>query len=240
MIKFKRGSTKSWQSTEFKLGDGQPGYDKDKNKLKIGDGENSWINLPYIGGLTSQEILNEENIAKLLYAQDAENTTLITYGDSKPNSATIGKVYLAGIEPEINKILKVGIKDNWVYKQYESGIVECCCSFTLTTTLDKAIEDSNLFQNTIQLDTFKYPFTFTEVPVEVVTLQNTSGLVWLANTGANTETTSGNYTIISPYKQSSESDYSISILVSGRSLPPMQDIAGYKHVDVYLKDTETT
>ena len=78
MIKFKRGSTKSWQSTEFKLGAGQPGYDKDKNKLKIGDGENSWINLPYIGGLTSQEILNEENIAKLLYAQDAENTTLIT------------------------------------------------------------------------------------------------------------------------------------------------------------------
>lgn len=51
MIQIKRGSTKSWQDTEVKLASGQPGYDKDTHQLKIGDGENSWADLPCIGGV---------------------------------------------------------------------------------------------------------------------------------------------------------------------------------------------
>jgi hypothetical protein len=56
MIQFKRGSTASWRKNKVKLAAGQPGYDKDKHKLKIGDGESTWAELPYISGLSNEEI----------------------------------------------------------------------------------------------------------------------------------------------------------------------------------------
>ena len=50
MIQFRRGTTKSWKETKIKLAAGQPGYDKEKHQLKIGDGEHYWADLPSIGG----------------------------------------------------------------------------------------------------------------------------------------------------------------------------------------------
>jgi hypothetical protein len=35
MIQFKRGKTSSWYSQKTPLAEGQPGYDKDKHKIKI-------------------------------------------------------------------------------------------------------------------------------------------------------------------------------------------------------------
>jgi hypothetical protein len=49
MIQFRRGTTSSWNKTKTKLAPGQPGYDKDKNQLKIGDGEHTWSELPCVG-----------------------------------------------------------------------------------------------------------------------------------------------------------------------------------------------
>lgn len=239
MIKFKRGSTKSWKNTTFTLAAGQPGYDKDKNKLKIGDGKSSWNNLPYLSGLSAEEILSDEIIAKTLCKQDVDNTALITYGNVKPNNATVGKLYLYELTTESDRIIKTGIIDNWLYKQYESGIIECWRTFNLTTTLDKIIEGSTLFQNSTELNTFKYPFIFKNIPVETVTIQSSSGLIWLANIKQNTETASGNYAIVSPYKQVSETCYTISIVVKGLASEPSEIIEGYKRVEVYLKDIKS-
>ena len=50
MIQFKRGKTSTWNSSSVKLAPGQPGYDKEKHELKIGDGEHLWPELPCIGG----------------------------------------------------------------------------------------------------------------------------------------------------------------------------------------------
>lgn len=49
MIQFRRGTTSSWNKTKTKLAPGQPGYDKDKNQLKIGDGKHTWSELPCVG-----------------------------------------------------------------------------------------------------------------------------------------------------------------------------------------------
>ena len=38
MIQIKRGTTKNWRKYNLRLLAGQPGYDKDKQKIKIGDG----------------------------------------------------------------------------------------------------------------------------------------------------------------------------------------------------------
>ena len=92
MIQIRRGSTKSWQSTKTKLAAGQPGYDKEKHKIKVGDGEKSWSDLPYASGLFKEEIIDSEANAKAKKSKDAENSTLITYGTAAPSEDTIGQI----------------------------------------------------------------------------------------------------------------------------------------------------
>jgi hypothetical protein len=80
MIQFKRGTTSvelkeisilglkfyipkrtpgTWKN--IKLADGQPGYDKATRKLKVGDGEHTWEELPYLSsGLDAEQILDSE------------------------------------------------------------------------------------------------------------------------------------------------------------------------------------
>ena len=47
-LKFKRGTASEWETRDVVLADGQPGYDKTNNRLKIGDGKTTWSELPYI------------------------------------------------------------------------------------------------------------------------------------------------------------------------------------------------
>jgi hypothetical protein len=64
MIQFKRGKTFNWLKQTKPLADGQPGYDKDRNKLKIGNGKDPWFMLPSASGLSSEEIIAPEADAK--------------------------------------------------------------------------------------------------------------------------------------------------------------------------------
>lgn len=50
MIQFYRGESSKFESINPILGAGQPGYEIDTHKLKIGDGSTKYNNLPYIGG----------------------------------------------------------------------------------------------------------------------------------------------------------------------------------------------
>lgn len=46
-LQFKRGDAEAWARINPILEDGEPGYEKDTFKMKIGDGITSWNNLPY-------------------------------------------------------------------------------------------------------------------------------------------------------------------------------------------------
>ena len=59
-----------------------------------------------------------------------------------------------------------------------------------------------------------YPKTFKTPPLEVVSVQSSNGIAWVANKGVNTVTSSGTYTIISPVS-SNNVEYTISIQVEG-------------------------
>ena len=48
-IQFKRGVASRWEEINPILEAGQPGFVTDENRLKIGDGETAWKDLPYIG-----------------------------------------------------------------------------------------------------------------------------------------------------------------------------------------------
>lgn len=118
MIQFKRGSTESWKKLKKPLAAGQPGYDRDKHKLKIGDGESLWEKLPY-AGITEEEVLSEES--------KANETTIFTYGSEEPNASTKGKVYLQQFEGavETDYVIKTGRDVNYFFRKWNSGFIEC-------------------------------------------------------------------------------------------------------------------
>lgn len=216
MIQFRRGSTKSWRSAKVKLAAGQPGYDKDKHKIKIGDGEKAWSELPYVSGLSAEEILDSEKDAKSRSKADTEDKTLITYGIESPDKNTVGQLYLQQYEaePEVDYVVSSGIDGIWTYQKWKSGIAKCYGTLSLTTNIQNAFEGIELFHDN-KMKSVKYPLTFKEIPSETATLQSPGAVAWLASKTKNTKSASGVYIIISPDEQSMNANYSISLHVEG-------------------------
>lgn len=216
MIQFRRGSTKSWRACKSKLAAGQPGYDIEKHKLKIGDGKTLWDKLPYVSGLTAKEVLDSEKNAKSRVKTDAEDKTIITYGTEVPDENTVGQIYLQqyDAEPEADYVVSSGINGIWAYQKWKSGIAKCYGTVSLDTSIQSAFDAGSLFHDN-KMKTVKYPFTFKEIPSETVTLQSPSWIAWLASKTKNTKSSSGVYVLISPDKQTTNANYSISIQVEG-------------------------
>jgi hypothetical protein len=216
MIQIRRGTTKSWRSTKIKLASGQPGYDKDKHKIKIGDGSSDWEKLPYASGLSAEEVLDSEKNAKSRANADAEDKVIITYGTEAPDKNTVGQLYLQqyDAEPEVDYVIESKIDGIWTYQKWKSGIARCWCTIQLSTSIQNAFDGIELFHDS-KMKSVKYPFTFKEVPTEIATLQSPGLIAWLASKNKNTKNASGVYVIISPDKQSTNADYNISFQVEG-------------------------
>lgn len=216
MIQFKRGTTKSWRSAKTVLASGQPGYDKDKHKIKIGDGETSWEKLPYSSGLSTEEILSSEKDAKTRFKADPEDKTIITFGKETPDEETVGQLYLQQYEsePEVDYVISSGIDGIWTYQKWKSGIAKCWGTLSLTTDIQNAFEELELFHDN-KMKSIKYPFTFKDIPSEVATLQSPGWVAWLASKSKNTKSDSGVYLIISPDKQVTNAVCNISLQVEG-------------------------
>ena len=61
-FQFKRGSAQRWIEVNPILKQGEPGFEYDTNKLKIGDGITPWNDLPYQG---NNEIISVEKLIEL-------------------------------------------------------------------------------------------------------------------------------------------------------------------------------
>lgn len=68
---FKRGKAASWKQQNIKLGPGEPGFEIDTGKLKVGNGTTAWNDLPYL--VDKEEIL--ENVSIFLGKLDELPTT---------------------------------------------------------------------------------------------------------------------------------------------------------------------
>jgi hypothetical protein len=217
MIQFRRGGTRRWRATKIRLTPGQPGYDKDKHKIKIGDGEKLWSELPYASGLFAEEILSSEiDAAKNRDPDDKFAANIITYGLEPPKEGTIGQIYLQqyDAEPEVDYVIEAGIDGIWTYQKWKSGIAKCWGTYSLSASIQEPFESEVLFYGSGG-GRVSYPFTFTSTPTETATLQSSGGLAWLASSRANTKSTSGSYTIISPDAKTTTAAYSISMQVEG-------------------------
>ena len=222
MIQFKRGSTESWKKLKKPLAAGQPGYDKDKHKIKVGDGTKLWDKLPYVS-ISEEEVLDSEKNARARLAQDPESLTIMTYGTESPDKNTVGKLYLQyyEAEPEADYIVSAGIDDGWSYQKWKSGIARCFKTFNFTTTIQTAIGTAGLYKNSTEIGELKYPFNFIVknnklYPSESVSISSPGGIVWIAaGKGLNTTKHSASYSIISPDKLTNNITYKITIKVEG-------------------------
>jgi hypothetical protein len=224
MIQFKRGKTNSWRKLKKPLDDGQPGYDKEKHKIKVGDGETSWDALPYASGLNRDEIISSEKDAKksynpILSALGIDESPIFTYGTEAPDKDTIGEVYLQhyDAEPETDYIVECGVNADWYFQKWNSGIAKCFKTFKFTTTVQTPIGDGPFYQNTTAMERLDYPFKFKYIPSETYSIQSPGGLVWLASAkdGTNTTEKTGVYTIVSLDKLSNSAVYQISVQAKG-------------------------
>jgi hypothetical protein len=95
LIKLKRGLSSEWSQLNPVLKLGEPGYEKDTKKLKIGDGVTLWNDLPYIGSGTVDFEDVQDEVANFL---KAGNNIVLDYDD--PNN--ILTISASGLQPAGN------------------------------------------------------------------------------------------------------------------------------------------
>lgn len=69
----KRASTETWESLNPILKYGEPGYEKDNGKLKIGDGITPWNNLSYLTDVNTKIIVDNPQEGEVLTYNAATN-----------------------------------------------------------------------------------------------------------------------------------------------------------------------
>lgn len=171
------------------LSNGQPGYDRRTHKLKIGDGQSTWQELPNVGGLDYDQVLDAENKAKIRQAINPTDKTVFTYGEEDLDKYTVGQVYLQQYDgpPEADYVTEFGVSGIWQYRKWRSGFAECW---------------GNIVQEgfSTTFNAVDYPFAFTrisseapEVAAEVATITSTATGAYLTTTDINSLTKSGSY-----------------------------------------------
>lgn len=101
-FKVRRGNSDVWAQVNPKLAAGEPGYELDNHRLKIGDGEKTWNELPYIGGSSTeipelQDYVTKDELEALVQSyipsSEKENQIkILNDGTMEINSVNINKL----------------------------------------------------------------------------------------------------------------------------------------------------
>jgi len=116
-IKLRRATSTEWNSINPVLRSGEPGYETDTKKLKIGDGSTVWTNLEYLGG-DGGTIIDFEAIQDNLSSFFIAGSGISFNYDDENNSLTITNTSIGG-----NPFDQVAISGvtNGQFLQYNSG-----------------------------------------------------------------------------------------------------------------------
>ena len=118
-FQLRRGYEAVWKKNNPVLVCGEPGFVIDRNRLKIGDGETAWNDLPYFGGEsikieeiteTVENLTNDINkITDLLGDSETENTLIyrIESLDNAINNSQEVEIIEVGTEEEPRKALVI-------------------------------------------------------------------------------------------------------------------------------------
>lgn len=99
----RRGASATWTKNNPLLAAGEPGYEVDTHKVKIGDGTSKWKDLPYIGehnivsyvshndfpSVGNVNYLYKANDEDMLYCWDDKEANFVIIGPAGTNSEAI-------------------------------------------------------------------------------------------------------------------------------------------------------
>lgn len=110
-IKLRRDTSSTWDAKNPTLAVGEPGFETDTGRLKIGNGTDPWMDLPYLSGEGGSPVVMEDiddRVADLLVAGDR---ITLTYNDNL-NSLTISSdpTYDAAVDWTGNHTLADGTR----------------------------------------------------------------------------------------------------------------------------------
>ena len=222
MIQFKRGKSKTWKNTDPELLPGQPGFDVERCKLKIGTGNKAkkWSELPYVSGLSADEIFSSAKAAKEQTEKYSDYESIITYGEDAPTNSTKGKIYLQyddSQDPQADYVTSFIERNGWTCQKWRSGYTVCWRSIQLDgLALNTKLGDTGLFTHEAAVKASNYPVTFDSIPVETASVAVDDGakIIWLATHTSNSTTASAKYKIIS-YTSRDPANYTLKIHVAG-------------------------
>jgi hypothetical protein len=106
IIKFRRGTAAEWAASEPQPGGevlrlGEPGWEKDTGKLKIGDGITSWNSLPYLTEVGGEDvILQPQDVEEVIASVLTEGNNIDLVWDDPSDTLTVGTV----ADPTFDKI----------------------------------------------------------------------------------------------------------------------------------------
>lgn len=87
IIRFKRATTVQWARENPILEAGEPGYDLDEKRVKIGDGVRHWLDLDFAGsadtGMTLQDLMDHINSLSPHPVYDDGPSLLLLYENAK-------------------------------------------------------------------------------------------------------------------------------------------------------------
>jgi hypothetical protein len=99
-IQLRRGTAALWTASNTLLGQGEPGYETDTGKLKIGDGVTTWGSLPYYGigetGETGPAGIGGTAVLDF-GAFPGSNTASVVVSSPSIESTSIPNAYLAAV-----------------------------------------------------------------------------------------------------------------------------------------------
>ena len=75
-IQYRRGTASQWGTANTLLALGEPGYETDTGKFKVGDGTRNWTNLPY--ATIQPRVSTTANTATLSWNSDYYDTYIVT------------------------------------------------------------------------------------------------------------------------------------------------------------------
>ena len=165
----KRGLAERWNELDPILEQGEPGFEIDTNRLKIGDGETPWTSLPYIMSEVfvsneSFEIAIKDLQEQITIQQIAVNGEIIKPTNNKivnldiPTSAKIEEISLS----RINNIINTAASDDLELQNIFNLVSYVINHKGQLITLRKDIDALETKINSINMDTILPPVSTTD------------------------------------------------------------------------------
>lgn len=103
-FKLRRGQSTEWSNVNPLLADGEPGFELDTFKLKIGNGSDKWNDLPYVASPNGEVVVDE--------------SVIFTVSSELPENGTENKLYIVTDTKEI----KIWIANEYFLLNPESSV----------------------------------------------------------------------------------------------------------------------